>query len=74
MRGVLALAGPTVLGAIDEAEVRTLALESRGFSRPGPRTLLWRPHDSPSQRVARWLMVLIVALLVLARITGTPIA
>jgi energy-coupling factor transport system permease protein len=72
-RGVLALAAPTVLGAIDDAEVRTLTLESRGFSRPGPRTLLWVPSDSGIQRVARWLIVAAVTAYVVARIAGVEL-
>jgi energy-coupling factor transport system permease protein len=70
VRGVFAVAAPTVLGAIDDAEVRTLTLEARGFSRPGPRTLLWAPRDSTAQRVARWLVVGAVAVYVVARISG----
>ena len=69
-RGVLAVAAPTVLGAIEDAEVRTLALEARGFARPGPRTLLWVPHDSGAQRLARWLIVAMLGVLVVARIAG----
>jgi energy-coupling factor transport system permease protein len=70
VRGVLAVAAPTVLGAIDDAEVRTLTLEARGFSRPGPRTLLWVPRDTRAQRLARWLVVAGVVLMVIARIAG----
>ena len=69
-RGVLAVAAPTVLGAIDDAEVRALTLESRGFSRPGPRTLLWVPPDSGTQRLLRWLAVAAVTAYVVARIAG----
>ena len=72
-RGVLAVAAPTVLGAIEDAEVRTLALEARGFARPGPRTLLWVPRDSGAQRLARWLIVAMVGVLVLARIAGAAL-
>jgi energy-coupling factor transport system permease protein len=53
-RGVLAIAGPTVLGAISEVETRTLALETRGFTRPGRATVLRVPADSTIQRLARW--------------------
>jgi energy-coupling factor transport system permease protein len=69
-RGVLALATPTVLGAIEDAETRTLALEARGFGRPWPRTLLWAPRDSGAQRFARWLIVAMVGVLVVARVAG----
>lgn len=70
-RGVVALAGPVVLGAIGEVEARTLALETRGFSRPGQPTALWVPHDDPLQRLARWSMLVGLVLLALARATGT---
>jgi energy-coupling factor transport system permease protein len=69
-RGILAIAGPTVLGALGEVEARTLALETRGFSRPGRATVLRVPHDSATQRGARWAMVIGVALLAVARIAG----
>ncbi len=51
-RGVVAVAAPTVLGALREVETRTLALETRGFTRPGRPTVLWPPHDSGAQRAA----------------------
>ena len=70
LRGVLPLAGPVLLGSITEVEERTMALEARGFTRPGRRTLLWWPLDSGRQRLARWLMVLAIPALVLARTLG----
>ncbi|HKZ92230.1 MAG TPA: energy-coupling factor transporter transmembrane component T [Candidatus Limnocylindrales bacterium] len=70
VRGVSAVAAPTVSGAIAEVEQRTLALEVRGFSRPGRHTLLWAPRDSPAQRIVRWCIIAFVALLVVVRLTG----
>jgi energy-coupling factor transport system permease protein len=70
LRGVLPLAGPVLLGSITEVEERTMALEARGFTRPGRRTLLWWPGDSAPQRVVRWLLVLSVPLLIAARAAG----
>lgn len=70
LRGVLPLAGPVLLGSITEVEERTMAFEARGFTRPGRRTLLWWPSDSGRQRMARWLLVLAVPLLVVARAVG----
>jgi energy-coupling factor transport system permease protein len=70
VRGVLPLAGPVLLGSIAEVEERTMALEARGFTRPGSRTLLWWPPDSARQRLARWLMVLAVPSLLVARALG----
>ena len=70
LRGVVPLAGPALLGSIAEVEERTMALEARGFTRPGSRTLLWWPPDSARQRLARWLMVLAVPSLLVARALG----
>lgn len=70
VRGVLPLAGPVLLGSIGEVEERSMALEARGFTRPGRRTLLWWPTDSDRQRLARWLLVVGVPLLIVARASG----
>lgn len=72
-RGVVAVAAPTVLSSVHEVETRTLALETRGFTRPGRRTLLWEPRDSGVQRAARWGIVIAVALLAVAGVTGVPL-
>ena len=69
-RGVLAIAGPTVLSAIGEVETRTLALETRGFTRPGRATVLRVPADSTAQRLGRWAMVAGVIVLLIAQIAG----
>jgi energy-coupling factor transport system permease protein len=70
LSGVLPLAGPVLLGSITEVEERTMAFEARGFTRPGRRTLLWWPYDSGRQRLARWLLLLAVPLLVVMRAVG----
>lgn len=70
LRGVVPLVGPVLLGSIAEVEERSMALEARGFTRAGRRTLLWWPPDSARQRLARWLLVLSVPLLVVARSAG----
>jgi len=69
-RGVTALAGPTVWGAIAEAEVRTLAVQTRAFTRPGPRTQLWWSPDSGRQRAARWSIAGGLILVVVLRAAG----
>ena len=69
-RGVLAVAAPTVLGAISEVETRTLALETRGFTRPGRPTVLRVPRDSGKQRLARWGLATGVVALAVARVAG----
>jgi len=70
LRGIVPIVGPVILGAIGEVEKRTMALEARGFSRPGRRTLLWRPADSSAQRAARWLMILAIPAFLVVRAVG----
>jgi energy-coupling factor transport system permease protein len=70
VRGILPIVGPVILGSIAEVEERTMALEARGFTRPGRRTLLWAPADSGAERAARWVLLIAVVALVAARLTG----
>lgn len=70
VRGVVPLVAPVILGSIAEVEERTMALEARGFTRPGRRTLLWQPPDSRRQALARWLLVGAIPILIVARATG----
>lgn len=70
IRGIVPIVGPVILGSIVEVEERTMALEARGFTRPGRRTLLWAPTDSGRQRVARYAMVIAVVLFAVARGAG----
>jgi energy-coupling factor transport system permease protein len=69
-RGIVPIVGPVILGSIGEVEERTLALEARGFGRPGRRTLLRVPADSSAQRVARWAMIAALPALAAARAAG----
>jgi energy-coupling factor transport system permease protein len=64
------LVGPVVLGAIHEVDARGLALEARAFARPGSRHLLWSPTDSGRERVARWLLAVALAALLIGTLTG----
>jgi len=70
IRGIVPIVGPVILGSIVEVEERTMALEARGFTRPGRRTLLWTPTDSRRQRVARYAMVIAVMAFAVARGAG----
>ena len=70
LRGIVPIVGPTIIGSISDVEERTMALEARGFTRPGRRTLLWAPSDSGAQSLARWALVLAVPALVAARVAG----
>lgn len=70
IRGILPIVGPVILGSIAEVEERTMALEARGFGRPGRRTLLWAPPDSAAQAFARWVLLAALLILVAARVSG----
>ncbi|MFH0751550.1 MAG: energy-coupling factor transporter transmembrane component T [Chloroflexota bacterium] len=70
LRGVLPIVGPVLLSSLTEVEERSLALEVRGFGRPGRRRLLWWPPDRPVERLARWLLVVALAALVAVRLLG----
>jgi energy-coupling factor transport system permease protein len=70
LQGLIPIVGPAILGSIGEIEERAMALEARGFTRPGRRTLLWAPPDSGRQALARWLLLATGVLLVVARAAG----
>ena len=67
---IVGLVGPVILGSIAEVEERTMALEARGFTRPGRRTLLWMPPDSRKQAIARWALLAGLVLAIAARFAG----
>lgn len=69
-QGLLPLAGPLITGSIAEVEERSLALEARGFSAPGPRTVLRSFADSTAQRSARWAIAIATVALVAATVSG----
>ena len=70
IRGIVPIVGPVILGSIAEVEERAMALEARGFGRPGRRTLLWSPADSVAQAIVRWALLAGLAALIAARVTG----
>jgi energy-coupling factor transport system permease protein len=70
VRGIVPIVAPVILGSIGEVEERTVALEARGFTRPGRRTLLWAPSDSSWQRALRWGLITGAVLLLVARSAG----
>ncbi len=70
VRGIVPIVGPVILGSIAEVEERTMALEARGFTRPGRRTLLWAPADSGAEALVRWALLLGVVTLIVARVAG----
>jgi energy-coupling factor transport system permease protein len=70
VRGLLPIVGPVVIGSLTDVEERSLALESRAFSRPGRRHLLWAMPDATWERVLRWALVLLLVAATVARISG----
>ena len=70
LRGLLPLVGPVILSSLNDVEERSLALESRAFSRPGRRHLLWSMADAGWERALRWLLLVMVLAAAVARVTG----
>jgi energy-coupling factor transport system permease protein len=70
IRGIVPIVAPVVLGSIADVEERTMALEARGFTRPGRRTLLWAPPEAGWERPARWVLMVALLALIVARIAG----
>jgi energy-coupling factor transport system permease protein len=68
VRAIVPLLGPLVVGALVDVEERAMALESRAYTAPGPKTSLRELVDTPAQRVVRWLIVLALAALIIGRI------
>jgi energy-coupling factor transport system permease protein len=70
LRGIVPIVGPVMLGSINEVEERSMTLEARAFTRPGRRSLLWSPPDSGWQRLVRWLLLIGLVGLIVARAVG----
>ncbi len=70
LRGLLPIVGPVIITSLTDVEERSLALESRAFSRPGRRHLLWAMPDRPGERVLRWVLIAALLALIGARVTG----
>jgi energy-coupling factor transport system permease protein len=62
------LAAPVVLGSLVEIEQRSIALETRGFSTPGPKTSFRTVSDTPRQQLLRWGMLSVSLLIIVYRI------
>lgn len=68
LRLLVPLVGPLVLSSIVETEERAMALEARAFSRPGRKTSLLVLRDSGWQRVARWVFLIVMLMLISFRV------
>jgi energy-coupling factor transport system permease protein len=67
-RALLPLVEPLILGSLLDVEERAIALEARGFGRQTKPTSLIRLADTTGQRVLRWLLLVLIPILVVARI------
>jgi energy-coupling factor transporter transmembrane protein EcfT len=70
LRGFLPLVGPVILTSLTDVEERSLALETRAFSRPGKRHLLWAMSDTTWERIVRWCLLIAFIVLVAVRVAG----
>jgi energy-coupling factor transport system permease protein len=70
VRGVLPLVVPLILGSIVDIEERAIALEARAFSRQGEKTTLVDLPDSVIQRTFRWILIVMVIAIGVARVAG----
>jgi energy-coupling factor transport system permease protein len=70
LRGLLPIVGPVIITSLTDVEERSLALESRAFSRPGQRHLLWSMPEAGWERVLRWVLLGLFVALIAARVAG----
>lgn len=70
VRGLVPLAAPLVLGALTEVEEQTMALEARGFTAPGRRTVLRALPDSSGQRLLRRALFIGTIVILAASVSG----
>jgi energy-coupling factor transport system permease protein len=70
LRAFLPLVGPLIYGALENVQERALALESRAFRAPRPKTSWRELHDSKAQHIIRTLLLGITLLVVVVGIMG----
>jgi energy-coupling factor transport system permease protein len=68
-RAIVPLIGPLVVGALVDVEERAMAIESRAYTALGPKTSLRVLNDTRSQQIARTIMLLMIAGLIIWRIS-----
>lgn len=64
VRALTPLVGPLVFGSLVDVEERAIALEARAFKARRPKTSLLEIPDSPAQRMARFALLALTALLI----------
>ena len=62
------LVGPLVFGSLVEVEERAIAIEARGFTSTRIKTSLHEIPDSNSDRVIRWILILLVIIIIAMRL------
>lgn len=67
-KGLLPLIVPLVLSSIVDVEERAIALEARGFSKPGPKTSYRVLHQGEAEPALRVLLLLTMTAAAVARI------
>jgi energy-coupling factor transport system permease protein len=54
------LVGPLVFGSLVEVEERAIAIEARGFTSTRAKTSLHEVHDTSTDKVIRWVLIVLV--------------
>lgn len=70
LRALLPMLAPLVMSALAAAQDRAVALEVRGFSRPGPRTIFRPVRDMAGAAFVRALALAVLVAAVVWRATG----
>jgi energy-coupling factor transport system permease protein len=65
---LIPLVGPLVFGSLVEVEERAIAIEARGFTSTHVKTSLYEIPDSDTDRVIRWMLIILVILSLALRI------
>ena len=65
---IVPLVGPLVFGSLVEVEERAIAIEARGFTSTHVKTSLHDIPDTNSDKVIRWMLVLLVIVSLVLRI------
>lgn len=68
LKALFPMVVPMILGSLIDIDERAIALESRAFSKGGPKTSMTEIPDSDLQKTLRWLLVAAGLLLILWRI------
>ena len=63
-RALTPLVLPLVLSSLVDVEERAIAIEARAFNTPGPKTILIDCVDTQNQRIARFIIFIIIILMI----------